>query len=146
MTQNLPHDWLEVYLAQRQKGKDFGKIRQELNTQGLAQDTIDTMIKQIDAYELYLVEQKSLREKGLQAILIAVVLLCLPLLLLATGAKLDILTTLMCIVGVALPMLVYGIMKYRQRPQGFDSYPSIREKSHYNDDIEFKSPHTVWRN
>jgi hypothetical protein len=146
MAQTLPHDWLEIYLAQRQKGKDFGKIRQELNAQGLPQDTIDAMIKQIDAYELYLVEQKSLREKGLQAITIAVVLLSLPLLLLATGAKIDILTTLMCTVSVALPMLVYGIMKYRQHPQGFDRYPAIRQQSRYNDDIEFKSPHTVWRN
>ena len=143
MAQPLPHDWLEIYVAQRQKGKDFGQIRKELNAQGLAQDTIDTMLKQIDAYELYLVEQKSLREKGLQAITIALVLLCLPLLLLATGAKLDILTTLMCIVSVALPMLFYGIMKYRQHPQVFDGYPAIREKSRYNDDIEFKSPHTV---
>lgn len=142
MAQNLPHDWLEIYLAQRQKGKDFGQIRKELNTQGLPQDTIDSMIKQIDVYELYLVEQKSLREKGLQAIVVAIVLLGLPLLLL-TRARLDILTTFMCIGSVALPMLVYGIMKYRQSPQGFDRYPTIREKSRYNDDIEFKSPHTV---
>lgn len=140
MAQTLPHDWLQIYLTQRQHGKDFGQIRQELNAQGLPQDTIDAMIKQIDAYELYLVEQKSLHEKGLQAIVIAVVLLSLPLLLLATkpNSKLNAFAIFYQVEPIALPFLVYGILKYLQKPQGFEHYPTMKKKSRYANDTVFE--------
>ncbi|OJJ15094.1 hypothetical protein BKI52_40220 [marine bacterium AO1-C] len=133
------------YVRQRFKGMDFGQIRAELSQKGLNTEVINRLVKAIDNQELYKVESKSNRQRGIEYILLGFMLFISPCFLLiphnfTKNATQEILYWL-CGIGLSLgiPLLALGIRKYLQKPSDYKGYPTIRGNTSSERNINYHS-------
>ena len=135
MEQTVFNNLIAHYVTQRQQGVDFTQIRQELEERNVPKDITDFLIKAIDNEELYQVELKSNQQQGIWHIVLGVVFLISPCLLLISdkitqnnaGIALSWVYGMGFTFGV--PLIVFGINKYRQKPGYYKGYPTIRNQS-----------------
>ena len=135
MTQTAFDQVVTYYVQQRLKGMDFAQIRAELTEKEIAPDMINYLIKAIDNEELYKVESKSHRQKGIEYLLLGFLLFISPGVLLIphnfTKNAAEEAIYWLCGIGFTLgiPLMVLGIRKYSQKPADYKGYPTIRNST-----------------
>ena len=150
MNQTTFDQIVTYYVQQRLKGMDFAQIRAELTEKEIAPDTINYLIKAIDNEELYKVESKSNRQKGIEYILFGLLLILVSLSILlynyiSEDTSLEafhIITYPSLVLGI--PLFIFGINKYRQRPDNYKSHCGMRRKVSSDQDIEFVNSRNWW--